>query len=110
MGEEKRAPVPYSYIELDSVVRMPVAIMISIFAARPAFPIVNCRLRLPSPSGIVKIDRHAVGGRSHGQQVGDHHLIESDQRVMNLPSPLRRPVPVNKIALRRFAIPVPLNS
>src|SRR5580765_7496754 len=46
----------------------------------------------------------------HGKQVGNHDLIEANERMVNLPCPLRRPMPINKVAGCCLPIPIPLDS
>ena len=47
--------------------------------------------------------------RSDRQQINDHHLIESRKRMIDVPGPMRRPVPIERIALRRASVPVPFH-
>src|ERR1019366_3126050 len=49
-------------------------------------------------------------GRSNCQQVNDHGFVESGEPVIDIPGPLRRPMPIKSIALRRAAVPVPLHG
>src|ERR1700757_3530417 len=46
---------------------------------------------------------------SNGKQIGDHHLIEAGEAMIDVPGPLRGPMPVEGVALGRLAIPVPFD-
>ena len=47
--------------------------------------------------------------RRDGQQIHDHRLIPADQRMTDVQAVVRRPVPVEDIAVGRLAVPVPLD-
>lgn len=83
--------------------------MIAVRSAGPSFTILYGSFRLPCPSGVIERWRHGVRRRSHAEKIGDHYFVESDERMVNLPCPLRRPVPVKKITGRSLAIPIPLD-
>src|ERR1044072_1504768 len=86
--EEQRSSRSYSNMKLDPVVGVTVAVMIAVRTARPAGSVLKRSLSLPCPSGVVHLYRHTVRWRCHRQQVRDHHFVESNQRMMNLPRPL----------------------
>src|SRR5436189_4508107 len=48
-------------------------------------------------------------GRSDGQKINDHCLVISGDLVIDVPRPVRRPMPVKCAALRRASIPVPFD-
>ena len=87
VGEEQRTPGAYAYIEFDSVIGMSIAIMISIVRTRPASAIADRHLRLARPSGVIHVDRYAVGRRRHGEQIRNHDFVESDERMVDLLRP-----------------------
>src|SRR5258707_3081749 len=89
---------------------MSVGLAIDVGAAGPASAIVEGRLRLSCPPGVVDLGRHAVRWRRHRKQIRNHDFVESNERVMNLPSPLWRPVPVNKVAGWRATVPIPFDG
>src|SRR5437867_6015644 len=53
--------------------------------------------------------RDTVRWRRYGEQISDHYLVESDQRVVNAPGPARGPVPIQKVTLWILAVPVPFD-
>src|SRR5258706_15998459 len=48
--------------------------------------------------------------RRHRKQIRNHDFVESNERTMNLPGPLWRPVPVNKVAGWRATVPIPFDG
>ena len=97
--EEERSARANTYVELDSVIGVAVCVVVTIGAAGPAGTVVERGLRLSGPAGIIEIGRHGVSGRSDGEQISDHHFVESYEWMVNLPRPLGRPVPIQEIAL-----------
>src|SRR5215470_4700759 len=84
--------------------------MIPIFAAGPARAIREGPGILAGPAGIVITRGNAMSLRGHRQKISDHHFVEANERVMNSPGPERRPVPVQEMAVRILAEPVPLDA
>src|SRR6476660_3871468 len=109
MGEKQRATGADSDIELDPVIRVAIAVVISVDRTGPAPTIIDCRLRLSRPSGVIHINGNTVGWRRHRQQISNHHFVETDERMVDLVAPFFRPMPVNEITFRIAAIPIPLD-
>src|SRR5678816_3911314 len=107
MSEKQRPPCTHSNIELDPVVSVSISVVVPIRRARPPSAILQRSLFLSRPPGVIHLSRHAMGWRSHREQIRNHHFVESDQRMMDCPRPLLRPMPVQEIALRILPIPVP---
>ena len=107
--EKERTAGADTDIEFDAIVSVSIAVVVALYAARPSFPIGDRPLGLSDPSRVIKTRRHGVCGRGNTEEIGDHHLVESDERMMNLPRPLRRPMPIQEITGRCLAIPVPLD-
>src|ERR1017187_5086727 len=61
------------------------------------------------PSRVVKPGGNGMSGRGDRQQIHDHGLVKSCEAMVDVPRPLRRPMPIESIALRRLPVPVPLH-
>src|SRR5690348_1695924 len=110
MRKKERAARAHADVEFYAVVGVPVRIMTSIFRSGPAFAISNGPGILAGPAGIVVARRNPVCPRGHRQKISDHHFIEPNQRMVNAPSPERGPMPIQEMALRRLAKPIPFDA
>ena len=97
-------------IELYAVVRVSVRIVIPVLGAGPSLAIRESHGILACPAGIVITGGNAVCRRCHCKKIGNHHFVEANERMVDTPSPKRRPMPVQEMALRRLAIPIPLDA
>src|SRR6266568_3150515 len=89
---------------------MTVGVALASVSSRPSAAILHACRALVCPAGIIEIGGNGVSGRRDRQQVDDHGLVESGEAVIDVPGPLRRPVPVESAALWRAAIPIPLDG
>src|SRR5580698_7040304 len=96
VGKEERPSAAHANVELNSEIAVAVAIAVAFRAARPA--------------GIVKRRWHRMCRRRHAEQIGNHYFVEADERMMDLPRPLRRPMPIQKAARRGLAVPTPVDA
>ena len=110
LREEERTARSHADVELDAIVTIAILIMISFGRARPSTAISDRCLRLARPSRVVHVSRNRMRRRRNGQQVGDHGFVESGDPVIDVPRPLRRPVPQQGVTFRGAPEPVPLHS
>ena len=48
--------------------------------------------------------------RGNRQQIDDHRFVKSGQPMIDEPGPLRRPMPIKGVAVRRFPVPIPFHG
>src|SRR6266849_7588051 len=99
MRKKERPSAPPADIEFYAVVGFSVRIMTAILGGGPALAIRESHRVLASPAGIVIARGHAVRRRGHRKEIGDHHFVEANERMVDAPGPERRPVPIQEMAL-----------
>src|SRR5690606_12123622 len=109
MGEEEIGAVADADIELGAEVGVAVHIAIPGRRAAPQLSIANVPLGRAGEARVVELGRYGVRRRSDREQVHDHRLVPADQRMVDVESMIRRPVPVEHIAVALLAIPTPLD-
>src|SRR5580700_8746227 len=66
--------------------------------------------RLVGPARVIKAGWHGMSRRSYRQEIHDHYFVEACEAMIDVPRPVRRPVPVKRVTLRRLAIPIPFHG
>src|SRR5206468_5935132 len=110
MSEKERAAGADADIEFDSEIRVTIGVVIAVGDTAPAAAIVNGNLRLTGPTGVVKLWRDRMRGRSNCEEIDDHCLVETSEAMLDVAGPVGRPMPVESVAVGATAIPIPLDS
>src|ERR1039458_4299999 len=92
------------------MVNVTIHIALALVGVGPSLAVLRARLALIGPSRVVKPGGNGMSGRSDRQQIHDHGLVKSREAMVDVPRPLRRPMPIERIALRRLPVPVPLHG
>src|SRR5215467_1530176 len=108
--KKERAACAHADVEFYVVVGISIRIVIPVFAAGPAFAVSEGPGILAGPPGIVIARGNAVSRRGHREKIGDHHFVEANKRMVDAPGPKGRPVPVQEVAVRCLAEPVPFDA
>src|SRR5256885_1669665 len=108
--EEEWTAGGHPYRQLDAVIRVPVHVMVAVARLAPAPAVLHGTLGLTRPAAVVHLPRHAVRGRGDGQQIRDHGLVPADERVLEIPGVVRRPVPDEESAVGGLAMPAPFDA
>ena len=107
MAKEERSSRRFADLEFLSVVRIAVNIAVSVPADRPG-AVVCSEVALTRPSAVIQFCRHAVSWRSNCKKISYKGFVPSYEAVVDYPFLVRRPVPVEIVAVRGLAVPVPL--
>ena len=107
MAKEERSSRRFADLEFLSVVRIAVNIAVSVPADRPG-TVVCSEVALTRPAAVVQFCRHAVSWRSDCKKISYKGFVPADETVVDYPFLVRRPVPVEIVAVRGLAVPVPL--
>ena len=84
--------------------------MLSFGGTRPSLAIERRGLRLACPTRVVKLRRNSMRRRGNRQQIDDHRFVKSGQPMIDEPGPLWRPMPIKRVAVLRFSVPIPLQG